>query len=253
MNVDDVEGVVLVGWLVGGLRRGRRGGCLGGDVDRGFLRPISYAIFSSFLVALFRIRRECAIPLSRVVGKRVFKMMTSSDIRIGFGDEHRHPWPSPVVSKWNRAAAERAWNLSAKSTQAGSFLGLKGVSRAKLWQSLRQLPDWMVRDWIKVVTPSLLHTLDSKKRWGYVASPVCPLGGCVGGTQTITHSLLQCGNAVLSDTRTKAHDVCAPEEFATGRPRHDDDRKRIHILDVARTADDGAHSVGGWQEEGERV
>ena len=41
VNVDDVEGVVLVGWLVGGLRRGRRGGCLGGDIDRGFLRPFS--------------------------------------------------------------------------------------------------------------------------------------------------------------------------------------------------------------------
>jgi hypothetical protein len=43
--MDDVEGVVLVGWLVGG----RRGGCLDGDIDRGFLRLISYAIFSSVL------------------------------------------------------------------------------------------------------------------------------------------------------------------------------------------------------------
>jgi hypothetical protein len=33
-----------------------------------------------------------------------------------------------------------------------------------------------------------------------------PPGVCVGGAQTITHLLLQCGNAVLSDTRTRAHD-----------------------------------------------
>ncbi len=34
-----------------------------------------------------------------------------------------------------------------------------------------------------------------------------PFGGCVGGAQTITHVLLQCGNAaVLSDTRMRAHD-----------------------------------------------
>jgi hypothetical protein len=46
VNVDDVEGVVLVRCLVGVLRRGKRGGCLGGDIDRGFLRPNSYAICS---------------------------------------------------------------------------------------------------------------------------------------------------------------------------------------------------------------
>jgi hypothetical protein len=111
-------------------------------------------------------------------------------------------WSPPLHMPMNRAVAERTWSLSGKFTQAGRFLVLKGVGRARLGQALRQLTDWMVRDCIRVVNPSLLPTIDidSKKRWECVASPVCPLRGCIGRAQTATHLLLQCGNA-----RTRAH------------------------------------------------
>jgi hypothetical protein len=114
---------------------------------------------------------------------------------------------------------------------------------------------------------------------------VCPLGGCVCGAQTITQLLLQCGNAVLSDTRTRDYDRVVNvlrmlmdhhrgrnTRVAWGPTRvgefwtsfdddvplknlqpdglvMDDDRKRIHILEVARqdvSEEDAGPLVGGW-------
>ena len=74
-------------------------------------------------------------------------------IEIGWEEEYA-PWPSSVVSRWNVGAAERYWTMEGNATKAGEFLGAEGVGRALLGEVLRDIKDWVIRDWIRMITPS---------------------------------------------------------------------------------------------------
>ena len=115
------------------------------------------------------------------------------------------PWPSRVVQSWNRAAAERYWREEGVHTAAARFLGMLDVGRQLLGEALRDLPDWMVGDWMRVVNQRTLATASSRAR-GEGGDHTCCLPGCQGGVQTISHLLLHCGNAWLSGVRIKTHD-----------------------------------------------
>ena len=115
------------------------------------------------------------------------------------------PWPSRVVQLWNRAAAERYWREEGVHTAAARFLGMLDVGRQLLGEALRDLPDWMVGDWMRVVNQRTLTTASSRAR-GLGGDPTCCLPGCQGGAQTVSHLLLHCGNSRLSGVRIKTHD-----------------------------------------------
>jgi ribonuclease HI len=115
------------------------------------------------------------------------------------------PWPSRVVQFWNRAAAERYWREEGVHTAAARFLGMLDVGRQLLGEALRDLPDWMVGDWMRVVNQRTLTTASSRAR-GLGGDPTCCLPGCQGGAQTVSHLLLHCGNSRLSGVRIKTHD-----------------------------------------------
>ena len=179
-----------------------------------------------------------------------------------------------MVSKWNAGAAERYWRRSGRATRAGSFLGAEEVGRALLGEVLTDVKDWVIRDWIRMITPSLLPTELSKKIWGKGGQGACRLQGCSGGPQSLGHLLLHCGNAELAGVKVKTHDrivqaiqlelekvkdlenvwgraahqvwpeVAWPPGIGTLRPDgvvYSKDRKEIFIVEVARTMDHSSH------------
>ena len=203
----------------------------------------------------------------------LFRADDMERIEIGWGQEYA-PWPSSVVSKWNAGAAERYWRRSGRATRAGSFLGAEEVGRALLGEVLTDVKDWVIRDWIRMITPSLLPTELSKKIWGKGGQGACRLQGCSGGPQSLGHLLLHCGNAELAGVKVKTHDrivqaiqlelekvkdlenvwgraahqvwpeVAWPPGIGTLRPDgvvYSKDRKEIFIVEVARTMDHSSH------------
>jgi ribonuclease HI len=86
-------------------------------------------------------------------------------IEVCWGEEYS-PLPSSVVKRWIVGAAERYWKLEGRATEAGRFLGTEDVGRALLGDVLRDVKDWMIRDCIRTITPTLLPTVVSKMQWG---------------------------------------------------------------------------------------
>jgi hypothetical protein len=103
-------------------------------------------------------------------------------------------------------AAERYWKLEGRATGAGKFLGTEDVGRALLGEVLRNVKDWMIRDWIRTITPTLLPTAVSKMQWGQASEGACGMPGCSGELQTLSHLLLHCRNAEIAGVRVKTHD-----------------------------------------------
>lgn len=165
------------------------------------------------------------------------------------------------------------------------FLSEVGVGRRLLGSALRDVYDWALRDWMRLVNPILLPTLDSKVKWKMAADPNCTLPGCRGGRQTMVHLQLRCLNDMVKNTRQKAHDrvvgvlqrgvdrcvaasvrtAWAPSTAASFWPEiewggrlgklqpdgfvENAEHKVIHILEVARTIDDSASFDGARSAE----
>jgi len=181
------------------------------------------------------------------------------------------PWPSSVTRRWHMAAADRAGSLSTRGTITGAFLSAPGLGRSFLGKALRSTIDWAVRDWMRMVSPYGLPTRQTLFARQAADSPVCSLPGCGSGQQTLAHLLLRCGNPGVHGACTQAHDrivsilkrglsgvnsslrwrweakvgdvwpdVSGLEEFALLTPDGigvDDDKRRIHVVEVARTMD----------------
>ena len=102
--------------------------------------------------------------------------------KIVCADGKTRPWPSSVVSFWNSQAAEQSqfWKRQEQhaSGMACRFLSEVGVGRRLLGISLRDVYDWALRDWMRLVNPILLPTLDSKVKWKMAADPNCTLPNC---------------------------------------------------------------------------
>ena len=181
------------------------------------------------------------------------------------------PWPSSVTCRWHMAAAERAGTLNVRRTSAGAFLSSPGLGRRFLGTALRSTTDWAVRDWIRMVSPHGLPTRQTLFAWQAADSPICSLSGCGTGRQTLAHLLLRCGNPGVHGACTHAHDriVCILKRGVSGASSNlrwrwetkvgdvwpdaselgdfalltpdgigvDDEKKRIHLVDVARTMD----------------
>lgn len=181
------------------------------------------------------------------------------------------PWPSSVTRRWHMAAADRAGSLSTRGTITGAFLSAPGLGRSFLGKALRSTIDWAVRDWMRMVSPYGLPTRQTLFARQAADSPVCSLPGCGAGQQTLAHLLLRCGNPGVHGACTQAHDrivsilkrglsgvnsslrwrweakvgdvwpdASGLEEFALLTPDGigvDDDKRRIHVVEVARTMD----------------
>ena len=210
------------------------------------------------------------------VAEIYFDALLPSIPHVEFEDGSCKPWPSSVVRSWNSAAARLYWNSTSTTDHslARAFLGQQHVGRHQLGQVVREMCDWAVRDWIRMVTPMLLPTLATRFKWKLVSCPNCTLPQCTGGAQTMVHLQLQCLNESVKNTRQKAHDrvvgtlqraietvkrptvrtAWAPTTVASFWPSidwgeglarlqpdgffEDTDSKTIYILEVARTTDD---------------
>ena len=214
----------------------------------------------------------------------------TSTAKIVCTDGKIRPWPSSVVQFWNRQAALRYWQAQERSATgtAYGFLNMTGVGRRLLGSALRDVYDWAVRDWIRLVNPILLPTLDSKVKWKMTSDPSCRLPQCIGSKQTMVHLQLRCLNELVKNTRQKAHDqvvgvlqryidrhvgsstrtAWAPATVTSFWPDFEwDDKLRnlqpdglvedieqrtIHVLEIARTIDDSATFDGARSAEKQR-
>jgi len=181
------------------------------------------------------------------------------------------PWPSSVTRRWHMAAADRAGTRIMRGSITGAFLSAPGLGRSFLGTALRSITDWAVRDWIRMVSPHGLPTRQTLFARQAADSPICSLTGCGASHQTLAHLLLRCRNPGVHGACTQAHDrivgvlkrglsgansslrwrweakvcdvwpdVSGLEDFALLTPDGvgvDDDKKRIHLVDVARTMD----------------
>jgi hypothetical protein len=88
-----------------------------------------------------------------------------------------------VVQAWNAQASVRYWHRreALHGCSATGFLGVQGVGRRFLGAALRNVYDWAIRDWIRLVNPILLPTLDSKVKWKVAVDASCTLPQCQGG------------------------------------------------------------------------
>ena len=218
---------------------------------------------------------------------RLYETPEASTAKIVCADGKTRPWPSSVARFWNSQAAEHFWRRQEEhaSGMAFRFLSEVGVGRRLLGSALRDVYDWALRDWMRLVNPILLPTLDSKVKWKMAADPNCTLPGCRGGRQTMVHLQLRCLNDMVKNTRQKAHDrvvgvlqrgvdrcvaasvrtAWAPSTAASFWPEiewggrlgklqpdgfvENAEHKVIHILEVARTIDDSASFDGARSAE----
>ena len=172
------------------------------------------------LVKLIKVNGHMGDPLHSAADEAAVRVTQDADAEFRYAgpppatpqvrcpDGKVKPWPSSVVRAWNAQASVRYWHRreALHGCSSTGFLGVQGVGRRFLGAALRDVYDWAIRDWIRLVNPILLPTLDSKVKWKVAVDASCTLPRCQGGAQTMVHIQLQCLNEEVKNTRQAAHD-----------------------------------------------